>query len=204
MESTREVDVHELKRLDPRQFEQEHREFIDSIDWDWWDCIESEFKREMRDLNVEVDEITFQGLDWGHADANWRGQIKLASLMERTELHEQYPALHLAVREDGSWAEVSLVGRGYGRMEVSMRESTYTVTAQGIFAALDEEAWDELVTDQWGEADLQSVAEKFAQDKANELLKRLQGEWDYISSEEYFIESCEANEVKFEVEIEEE
>jgi len=41
---------------------------------------------------------------------------------------------------------------------------------------------------------------EFAQEKADDLLEALRSEWDYISSEEYFIESCEINEVKFEIE----
>ncbi len=45
---------------------------------------------------------------------------------------------------------------------------------------------------------------EFAQEKADVLLDALRLEWDYISSEEYFIESCEINEVKFELEVEDE
>jgi hypothetical protein len=200
MENTREVDVHALKRLDPSRFEKEHQDFVSSIDWQWWDYIESEFKREMQELDVTVDSITFEGLDWGHSDANWSGRINLASLMKRMGLDEQYLPLYLAVEADAAWVDVLFGGSRKNSMDVVIRESTHYVVAQGIFAGLDEDEWDELISDQWREADIQGVAEKFVQEKADELLKRLQTEWDYISSEEYFIEGCEANEVKFEIE----
>jgi len=201
MASVREVDIHELKTLNPKRFEKEHMDFLANGPYpDWWDTIEDEFRREMYELDVTVDEITFEGLDWGHADANWSGQIGLAYLMKHTGLDERYPALYLAVEHDRSWAYVRLTGRNRNRMEVELQEATRYVMPCGIFSELDEDAWEALIDEQITEADLPSVAEKFAQDKADALLDALQSEWDHISSEEYFIESCEINEVKFEIE----
>ena len=208
--TTRAIDIHELKAIHSRRFEEEHMEFLaNGLYPEWWDCIEADFKREMTEIDVTVERITFEGLDYGHPDANWSGTVDLAAFMKRTKvkdsddtLAERYPALFLAVEYDRSWITVALGGRRDNQMVVDFHEGTYGTYPMGIFSALPEEAWGELILDSWDEADLQSYAEKFVQEKANDLLKRLQAEWDYISSEEFFIERCEINEITFEIEEE--
>jgi hypothetical protein len=56
------------------------------------------------------------------------------------------------------------------------------------------------VDDQWRESYIEEAVREFAQEKADKLHEALRSEWDYLTSEEHFIESCEINEVKFEIE----
>jgi hypothetical protein len=108
--------------------------------------------------------------------------------------------LYLAVEHDRSWARVYLTGWRNKTLEVDIQENTRFMAPRGIFSELDEEVWEELLDDQWRESGIEEVVREFAQDKADDLLEALRSEWDHISSEEYFIESCEINEVKFEIE----
>jgi hypothetical protein len=95
---------------------------------------------------------------------------------------------------------VYLTGWRNKTLEVDIQENTRFMAPLGIFSELDEETWGDLIDDQWRESYIEEAVREFAQDKADDLLEALRSEWDYISSEEYFIESCEINEVKFEIE----
>jgi hypothetical protein len=199
--TTREVDIHELKALDPKRFEKEHQAFLDNGPYhEWWDTVEDDFKQQMDELGVQVADIQFEGLDYGHADAVWTGSLHLAPFMKHKKLDERYPALYLAVEHDRSWARVYLTGWRNKTLEVDIQENTRFMAPLGIFSELDEETWGDLIDDQWRESYIEEAVREFAQDKADDLLEALRSEWDYISSEEYFIESCEINEVKFEIE----
>jgi hypothetical protein len=212
MASVREVDIHELKALDPKRFEKEHQGFLDNGPYhEWWDTVEDDFKQQMDELGVQVADIQFEGIDYGHADAAWQGSFPLAPFMKRTKvrgsddtLAERYPALYLAIEHDRSWARVYLDGWRNTTLSVDVRENTRFIDPLGIFSELDQETWEELLDDQWSDCGIEEVAREFAQEKADDLLEALRSEWDYISSEEYFIESCEINEVKFELEVEDE
>jgi hypothetical protein len=199
--TTREVDIHELKALDPKRFEKEHQGFLDNGPYhEWWDTVEDDFKQQMDELGVQVADIQFEGIDYGHADAAWQGSFHLAPFMKRKGLDERYPALYIAVEHDRSWARVYLTGWRNKTLEVDIQENTRFMAPRGIFSELDEETWEELLDDQWRESRIEEVVREFAQEKADVLLDALRSEWDHISSEEYFIESCEINEVKFEIE----
>jgi len=205
MASVREVDIHELKALDPKRFEKEHQGFLDNGPYhEWWDTVEDDFKQQMDELGVQVADIQFEGIDYGHADAAWQGSFHLAPFMKRTGLDERYPALYIAVEHDRSWARVYLTGWRNKTLEVDIQENTRFMAPRGIFSELDEEVWEELLDDQWRESGIEEAVREFVQDKADDLLDALRSEWDHISSEEYFIESCEINEVKFELEVEDE
>jgi hypothetical protein len=203
--TTREVDIHELKAIDSRRFEKEHQDFLNNcLHPEWWDTVEEDFKQQMDELGVQVADIQFEGIDYGHADAAWQGSFHLAPFMKRKGLDERYPALYIAVEHDRSWARVYLTGWRNKTLEVDIQENTRFMAPRGIFSELDEETWEELLDDQWRESRIEEVVREFAQEKADDLLEALRSEWDYISSEEYFIESCEINEVKFELEVEDE
>lgn len=208
MASAREVDIHELKALDPKRFEKEHQDFINNcLHPEWWDTVEEDFKQQMSEIEVAVDSIQFGSLDSGYSDAAWQGSFPLAPFMKRIKvrgsddtLAERYPALYLAIEHDRSWARVYLDGWRNTTLSVDVRENTRFIDPLGIFSELDQETWEELLDDQWSDCNIEEAVREFAQDKADDLLEALRSEWDHISSEEYFIESCEINEVKFEIE----
>jgi hypothetical protein len=68
---------------------------------------------------------------------------------------------------------------------------------------LDKDTWVELVEDQSGsldvEAEIKSTCERFM----SEMYYKLRDEYEHLTSEESFIESCECNEITFEIEGEE-
>jgi hypothetical protein len=122
--------------------------------------------------------------------------------MELQGLHETYPALYLAVVDDGSRIGVRTTHRG--NMETCDYNMYANQTApSGVFENLDQQAWEELIDEQEREADLEDGVLKFCQELADELYKDLEAEYEHLTSKESFIESCNCNEVLFEIEGEE-
>jgi len=184
---TKQVTAAELKELDPRRFEQEYYDWANNCAlWDeWTESIEEMFKQDVAPFGANVQSIEYD-IGGGCPQAIFIGGIALDQFMEECKvegvpLSELYPALYLDIRE-----------------QVSITNPV------GIFSGLDPDAWEELVNDQWNACDLESHVRSFIDDKCGDLARNLQAEYEHLTSEEAFLESCEANEITFELEIEDE
>jgi len=206
---TKQVTAAELKELDPRRFEQEYYDWANNYAlWDEWsDSIEGMFKEDVAPFGARVNSIEY---DIGGYDpqAIFRGRVDLDEFMEEYKvegvpLSELYPALYLAVYEDQSWIKVDSNYRRMG-IHLDIREQVSITNPVGIFSGLDPDAWEELVDEQWGACNLESHVRSFIDDKCGDLARDLQAEYEHLTSEEAFLESCECNEITFELEIEDE
>lgn len=209
---TRSVTAKELKKTDPRRFEKEYSKWTE---WQWEDdwYIENTLERmkdKYRPKGFEIEQLHYR-VSYSQGDfGSFSGRVFLAEWMEATYTRkdgptyaERYPALYLACSEDGSYMTIrGEDGRRGWRMEY--QESWYSTAPSGIFANLDEEAWDGLVVDQCYEADLEAEMIAYCQRVGREIYDELRDAYDHATSEESFIESCEANDVRFEIETEEE
>jgi hypothetical protein len=192
----KEVTAKELQSLDPKRFDKEYYEWCENaVDYDWWEWLDDSFKCDMTEAGVRVERIAFSTYP---ARAMFDGHVDVAKFMEHLILDEKYPALYLAVKQDGSYVSVR-EGR-YGNA-FSMTEHLYNTEPEGIFAYLDAHAWEELLDEQLTFAGLESSIEEFCTDACHKLAKDLEADYDHITSVESFIESCECNEVTFEIEI---
>ena len=207
--STRQVTAAELKELDPKRFEKEYWEWVSySALWDdWTESIEEMFKEDVAPFGARVESIEYD-IGGGGPQAIFLGSVALDEFMEAYKvesvpLSELYPALYLAVCEDGSWVRVTSNYRRMG-IHLDIREQVSITDPVGIFSGLDTDAWEELVDDQWNACDLESHVRSFIDDQCADLARDLQAEYEHLTSEESFLESCECNEITFELEIEDE
>ena len=207
--ASRQVTAAELKALDPKRFEKEYWDWVSySALWDdWAEFIEEMFKEDMKPFGVQVDSISYGDIGACGAYAVFDGFINVWTFMEQHKVYgvplsELYPALYLAVKHDEAYARIVTGNRG--RMGVSIYENTSYVAPLGIFSGLDENAWQELVTEQWTQCDLYTTIEEFLRDKCGDLARDLEAEYEHLTSEEAFLEPCECNEITFELEIEDE
>ncbi len=83
-------------------------------------------------------------------------------------------------------------------------EHEYRIYAQISSNNLNPTLADELVVQQDDASNLESNIRWFIESKNNELFKQLQDEYEHLTSEESFLESCEANEVTFNLENDDE
>ena len=73
----------------------------------------------------------------------------------------------------------------------------------GVFSDLPQTDWEELVDAQADAADMEDSVLTWCKDLAHELYINLRDEYEWRTSKEAFLESCECNEITFEVEWEE-
>ena len=206
--ASRQVTAVELKVLDPRRFDKEFYEWTTYALWDeWTEFIEEKFKEGMKPFGVRVDSTSYGDIGACGASAAFDGCVNLWTFMEQHKvdgvpLSELYPAMYLAVKHDESWARIVTGNRG--RMGVSIHDNTCYMAPLGIFSGLDETSWQELIEAQWGECDPHTKIEEFLRDKCGDLARDLNAEYEALTSEEAFLESCECNEITFELEVEDE
>ena len=194
------VTASELLILDESQFDKEYYKWqAYCLDYEWWDYIYDDFKETCEACYIRVDDISFSGFHSQGGGAGFAGRIDLTALMEREGLDVKYPALYIGVKNDGSYFMV------YNHRSGGLRGGEYEMCANqtapdGIFSELDQQAWEELIEEQELDACLEERAIAFARRLAAELYTNLSNEYDYLTSKEAFIESCECNEITFETE----
>jgi hypothetical protein len=195
----KQVTAKELQTLDPKRFDKEYYEWTHyAADRDWWEWIEDSFKCDMQEAGVRVERVFF---DTYPARARFDGHVDVARFMNHLILDEKYPALALAVEQDGSY--VSVWDGRYGN-SFNLNEHLYNTAPEGIFKYLDAQAWEELIDDQLSQADIESCIEEFCNRACAKLARDLEDNYEHLTSVESFIESCECNEITFDIETEEE
>jgi hypothetical protein len=196
----------ELSQQDPKRFREEYLEWTEyALAYDWWGYMEERLKEKLEPAGVRNVKLHFS-LFYSQSDyATFEGSIDVHKWMDVTKdgeltYAEKYPALRLAMEDYGDYASVTTYNRSCGarvNLDGGCIGNTYPA---GIFAGLESEAWDELVEEQFYEAGLEQALQDYVDDISQELYRNLQDEYEHLSSEESFIESCECNDVTFEIE----
>lgn len=196
------MDAKELKERYPKRFRDEYWKWTGyAADYDWWEYIQDEFKADCALKGVRVDDITFCGFYSQGDGAAFAGKVYVYEWMEIMKLDEQYPIAYLACKTDGGYVTLRK-GSGYNMLSNLEEQIAYS-EPEGLFAELDEMEWRELVEEQFDAMSVESEILTYCEDLAKDLFKSLRDEYDSLTSEEAFIESCECNEITFE-EIEDE
>ena len=210
--SMAEVSAAELKVLDPRRFDREYSRWAE---WQWEDDWYTEnakerFSEQYKANGIKIDDLHYS-ISYSQGDyASFSGRIFVSYWMETVQTcpdgptyAERYPALYLACREDGTYVRVR--GQdGRRAMYPEWEESWAHVGPQGIFAGMDEAEWEELVEEQAKEAELDDEIRRYCKAIDRELYDHLRDSYEDATSEEEFLASCEANNVTFEIEVEDE
>lgn len=199
------ISAKELQSIDPKRFQKEYSKWVEyGIYDDWWDYIESNLKEELAPFGVTTLRLEFS-LGYSQSDyATFTGTIHVSEWMEKVKDGEQtyaekYPALYLDLLEYGSHASISTAHRsGYGRVNHDhYLGNTYP---SGIFQHLDQESWDLLVDEQCIESNIERAMQEWVNDRSRQLYRELRDEYEHLTSEESFIESCECNDITFDLE----
>jgi len=190
--------VTELKERDPKRFEKEYYKWCEyAADYEWWEDLYADFTTDCAALGVRVDDITFSGFHSLQGDgAAFTGRVYVYEWMEQKGHHITHPAAYLGCKDDGSYVRLE-TGRN-NNMRANIEEYANQTAPSGMFAGLEQEAWEELVDEQISDLSIEDEVLSFCKDLARELYINLRDEYDHLTSEETFIEHCEANEVTFE------
>ena len=191
----------EFRNQHPKKFEKEYQKWIEyAADYDWADYIKDDFESQMRVQGIKVDRF-YWDISYGQGDgASFDGHVMVYQWMEANPQYiERYPALYIACKQDGTYMTLRTNTRGF-YMHTDMIEYLNETQPEGVFAMLDEDAWVELVVEQWDsaglEGEMKSTCERFMKD----MYDKLRDEYENITSEDAFLESCEINGITFETE----
>ena len=202
----KQVTAKELRELDPKRFEREYYKWCEyAHDYEWWDYIDQMFTDKMAAVGARVDKIYFS-LSHSQGDcAGFEGRVDVSKWMHHAKYDndrtfaEAFPALYIAVVQDGAY--VIITSNHRYRADLEYRCHVEYTEPEGVFQHLDEEAWRDLLIDQEYDADLEANVQAWVDARGDELYNDLRKEYEYLSSEESFIESCECNEITFEIEV---
>lgn len=196
----------ELSLQDPKRFQREYLKWTEyAADYEWWEWAEEQLKERLSSAGVTVERLLFS-LSYSQGDyATFIGRINLYMWMEATKDGEQtyaekYPALFLAAQDYGDWASVNTWHRNCGAKVTYDAHLVGNTYPSGMFSALDSEAWDELVEEQYDMAGIEQALQDYVDNISRQLYRDLREEYEHLTSEESFIESCECNDVTFEIE----
>lgn len=212
MSRVQEISAQQLKQMDRRRFD---AEYLKWVDWQWQDdwYVENAtqlFYEKYKSNGIEIERLNYS-ISFSQGDyASFSGRVFLTEWMETVRVApdgptyaERYPALFAACKEDGSYMNVTGEDRRTS-WRATFNEGWSGVAPCGIFANMSEADWDELVEEQAGEADVETEVLKYCDAIGGEIYDHLSDVYLEATSEEAFLDSCEANEVTFEVEIDEE
>lgn len=195
------VTAKELQTHHQKRFQKEYSKWAEyAPDHDWWEYVEEGFKEDVRPFGVTIgpNDMHFS-LGYSQSDyAAFTGRIDIADYMQAKGWDVEYPALYLAVKDCGDYATVS-DRRSSARVNYNGACIGNTYPA-GVFKNLEQDAWDELIEEQYYAAGLEDELQSYVDEVCNDLYKRLRDEYEHLTSEESFIEHCECNEVTFEIE----
>jgi hypothetical protein len=200
------ITARELSKQDPERFQKEYWDWVEyALDYDWWECVEADLIARLEPAGVGVESIAFS-VSYSQGDyATFNGYIDVAKWMETAKDGDQtyaqkYPALALAIEDYGERASVSTLWRRCGASVNFDGAVVGNTPPAGVFKLLDDEAWDELIAQQYSDADIESAMQEYVDQVSSTLYDDLRNEHEHLTSEESFIESCECNEILFDLE----
>lgn len=203
----RTVTVQELKDLDPKEFERQYTRWMVCEPHDrWWEYIIDDMCEQAKTLGISVESTDVHwSISYSQGDGlAFSAGVHLADWMKSQGHDTTYLALYIAADQNDDSVSVNCHRRGYtmfaNEVDTGCAENMENF---GVFEGLSHEDFDALVGEQYQELDPEAGILKTCESLAHETYKTLLAEYEYLTSEAEFIESCEANETTFELEDEE-
>lgn len=207
--TTKQLTAAQLQVVDPKRFEKEYWKWVGYAYWE--PCFEFPIERWEKEhgLHVDAEDISYSGFYSQGDGLAFDGRFELARVMDALDLQHKAPALYLDLLNYGTnWVRVNRTIRHSNFMSDSadIDYAPGNCYPAGVFSGLPQEDWDALVEAQWDEwyPTIEEHVVSLARDLANELYSDLRDDYEACTSEEAFIESCECNEITFEIDTDEE
>lgn len=173
---------------------------------EWWDCVYDRFKEDMEEVGIEVDDMSFSGF-WSQGDgASFTGYMRSKPFFEQHKLADSYPWMAKLISHGGDFTlRIERTSDHYVHENTVGVDLTFT---DMFYHVLPNDGVRAEVIEQWDyqlDAEYEGIA-KAATDiirgYCRDLYRRLQEEYDYLTSDEAVWDAIVANDLD-EVEIEE-
>ena len=172
----------------------------------WWDCVESDFIEDMKQVGIHVDKIYFSGF-WSQGDgACFVGSLDNALTYLNHHHVDQFPMLRKLIEMGGSvWANSDHRGRYYHSNSVSINaECEAFWQCANPKSELQEaviQRWDGMVDKEI--VDFEAALAEQWRTYMNDLYTKLEEEHDYLTSDDGVWDTLVANELIEDLEEEE-
>jgi hypothetical protein len=177
---------------------------------DWWDHIYDAAIEEGKELGFEIEKINFSGFYAQGDGACWQGAVNMRVWLERNRPVDTHAHIALALIEDG-WVNrrlcISTRSNHYSHsntmnhdgLELVEPEDDSRIHTKGLFEGSNvRELFDTIGCGYWDSIAVDMLAD--ARDYADTIYKRLRDDYEWLMSDEYLTEMCEANEYLFDAE----
>jgi hypothetical protein len=180
---------------------EQYRDFnVEHIEW--WDCTYDHFKEDMSDKHIRVDDICFSGFCCQGDGASFTGLINNLEFLKAHDLVERYPYIMRLVEYGGDFTlRIERISAVYAHentvaVELSFTDMFYNVLPCGPDDTLRAEVvaqWDALLDEEYTRLadDVTSIIRDYCRD----LYRRLNDEYDYLTSDEAVWEAIVANDL---------
>ena len=214
MPKTIEVEVFKWEELSQTAKDKAREWYINGMTYDWWDCTYEDAKEDGYELGFCIEDIGFSGF-WSQGDgASWEGQVDVRQWLEAHEkdsiglsawcalVQEDVVSKHIQVRRSGRYYHEGTMDVGYVEDDTDGFEDDYTMQLPSIFKGMTiANLFDIIATDpdcnHKTVEDITTAITESAKDYARHIYKRLEEEYDYLTSEEAVAEACDANDYHF-------
>lgn len=164
----------------------------------WWDCVYSDFTEDMGAKGIEVQDMRFSGF-WSQGDgASFTGYIKDNALfLKAHELTETYPWMTKLLEMNGDFTlKIERTGYHYYHENTVGVDLTFTSLFTHVLPRDDlrsaiADCWDKHL-----EAEYETLADTtqtIIRDHCRDLYRRLEEEYNYLTSDEAVWEAIESN-----------
>jgi hypothetical protein len=164
----------------------------------WWDCVESDFTEDMKQVGIQVDKIYFSGFCSQGDGACFVGQLSNALTYLDHHHVDQFPMLRKLIEMDGTvWANSGHRGRYYHSNSVSINaECEAFWQCANPKSELQEaviQRWDGMVDKEI--VDFEAALAEQWRTYMDDLYRKLEEEHDHLTSDDAVWDTIEANEL---------
>lgn len=171
----------------------------------WWDCVESDFIEDMKQVGIQVDKIYFSGF-WSQGDgACFVGSLDNALTYLNHHHADQFPMLRKLIEMGGAVRATSEHrGRYYHSSSVSINaeceEFWQCANPKSELQEAVIQRWDGMVDKEI--VDFEAALAEQWRTYMDDLYRKLEEEHDYLTSDDAVWDTLEANELIEEVDDE--
>lgn len=173
----------DLLQSDPEEYRRRYEAWINTeFDYNWWECVYEGFFEYHPEFDSDYGKFTF---DCYYSQCCIGGRLSLKYVFDKYNLWGEGTAQCMQILEYRTHVPINARRNS---MYMGGIDRWYWAEGACLFESMEEEELIELMEEWLDKVGLEQLCVEAANEIASELLKDLQSEYDWLSSEECFLE----------------